>query len=147
MLYQGKFKPKNPLKYKGNPTNIIYRSFWEFKLMKYLDAHPEVLSWASEEHIIPYRSPIDNKFHRYFPDFWVKKLNNGIEEICLIEVKPLEQTKAPKRFEGKGKPTRRYLQEVMTYGVNAAKWKAAEEYCLDRGWKFYIMTEKELGIK
>lgn len=35
----------------------------------------------------------------------------------------------------------------MTWGVNEAKWKAAEEYCKDRGWKFIIMTEHELGIK
>jgi hypothetical protein len=32
----------------------------------------------------------------------------------------------------------------MTWGVNEAKWKAAQEYCLDRGWVFQIMTEKQL---
>jgi hypothetical protein len=28
--------------------------------------------------------------------------------------------------------------------VNQAKWQAAEEYCKDKGWKFVIMTEKEI---
>jgi hypothetical protein len=34
----------------------------------------------------------------------------------------------------------------MEYGKNQAKWKAAREYCADRGWNFQIMTEKQLGI-
>jgi hypothetical protein len=44
------------------------------------------------------------------------------------------------------KVTKRYINEVMTYGFNSAKWKAAEEFCSDRKWQFKIMTEKELGI-
>ncbi len=43
MLHQGYFKPKNPQKYKGDPTNIIYRSGWELKFMLYVDSHPEIL--------------------------------------------------------------------------------------------------------
>lgn len=144
MAYKGKFKPKNPNKYKGDPTNIIYRSLWEFKLMKNLDEHPEIVQWSSEELFIPYKSPIDNKWHRYFPDFIVKKINNGIKETLMIEVKPKSQVLAPKKQE---KATKRYINEVYTWGVNQAKWKAAEEFCLDRGWKFMLMTEIELGIK
>jgi hypothetical protein len=34
----------------------------------------------------------------------------------------------------------------MTWGVNEAKWKAADAYCKDRGWKFVVVTEKDLGI-
>ena len=87
MSYKGFFRPKNPSKYKGDPTNIIYRSRWELKFMVYLDSHPDVLSWGSEEVIIPYRSPIDNKVHRYFPDFVVKKRNPaGIIETLLVEI-------------------------------------------------------------
>ena len=145
MSYKGYFKPRNPNKYLGDPTNIIYRSLWELKLMKYLDSHPAIISWASEEVIIPYRSPIDNKIHRYFPDFVIKKKTpqNTIETI-LIEVKPEKQVLEPKR---QSKPTKRYIREVMTYGVNQAKWKAAEKYCKDRDWKFIVMTEHHLGIK
>ena len=145
MAYSGRFKPKNPSKYMGDPTNIIYRSLWEFKLMRYVDSHPQVIQWASEELVIPYRSPIDGKVHRYFPDFLVKKINrNGKKETVVIEVKPKYQTVPP---EKKSRVTRQYLNEVKTWGTNQAKWKAAEEYCKDRGWIFQIMHEDHLGIK
>jgi hypothetical protein len=145
MSYKGFFKPKNPHKYKGDPTNIIYRSSWELKLMVYLDGHPDVLEWSSEEFFIPYRSPVDNKIHRYFPDFKVKKrLVDGTIETVVIEVKPKSQSIPPTI---KTKTTRKYIREVMIYGINEAKWKAAKEYCSDRKWKFMVMTEQELGIK
>lgn len=145
MSYKGFFRPKNPAKYKGDPSNVIYRSGWELKLMMYFDSHPDVLQWSSEEFCIPYRSPIDGKIHRYFPDFYVKKRSKeGVIESAVIEVKPLSQVKPP---TVQSKPTRRYLKEVKTYGINSAKWKAAKEYCELKKWKFLIMTEKELGIK
>ena len=136
MAYKGPFKPRNPEKYKGDPTNIIYRSRWE------------VMEWSSEEVIIRYRSPVDNSIHRYFVDFYVKQRNKyGDIEVNLIEVKPFKQTKPPAVMEDKGKPTKRYINEVMTWGVNSAKWAAAREFCADRGWNFVIITEKELGLK
>jgi hypothetical protein len=141
MSSKGRFKPKNPEKYKGDPTNIIYRSGWELKLMGYLDVHGEVVQWASEEFCIPYRSPVDNRIHRYFPDFWVKKTDGS---ILVIEVKPAVQAEPPKQ---PSRMTRRYVNEVFEYGKNQAKWKAAREFCEDRGWLFMVMTERELGIK
>jgi hypothetical protein len=144
MAYKGFFNPKNPQKYRGNPSNIIYRSSWELKLMIHLDSHPDVLQWSSEEFFIPYRSPIDGRIHRYFPDFYVKKKNKeGKVEVSIIEIKPFAQTQEPKR---QSNITRRYITEVKTYGINSSKWKAAEEYCKDRGWSFEIFTEKELKI-
>jgi len=149
--YQGRFKPKHPQKYMGDPTNIIYRSGWEFKLMRYLDSHPKVLQWGSEELIVPYRSPIDGRMHRYFPDFLVKQINKyGKKETILIEVKPKAQTVPPDVSKIKtktGQTSRRYINEVKNWGINQAKWKAAEEYCKDRGWKFQIMHEGHLGVK
>jgi hypothetical protein len=143
--YKGLFNPKNPKKYKGDSRNIVYRSRWELKLMCYLDEHKEVISWGSEEIIIPYRSPLDGKVHRYFPDFIVTKINKqGLHETSIIEVKPAKQTKPPER---KSSVTKRYITEVKTWGVNEAKWKAANEFCKDKGWSFHIFTEKELGIK
>ena len=142
--YQGYFKPKNPQKYKGDPTNIVYRSSWELKLMLYLDSHKDIVTWSSEEIFIPYRSPIDNKIHRYFPDFIVTKINKeGKKETALIEVKPAAQTMPPKKQE---KVTRKYITEVTTWGINEAKWKAAVEYCKDRKWQFKVITEEDLGI-
>lgn len=145
MAYKGRFRPRNPQKYLGNPTNIIYRSLWEMKLMKYLDDHPGIEGWASEEVIIPYRSPIDGRVHRYYPDFYIKKRVDGAVKEMLIEVKPKSQTIPPKKKSGK--PTFKYINEVKTYGINEAKWKAASEFCKDRNWEFKIMTEHELGIK
>ena len=149
MAYQGRFKPKNPTKYMGDPTNIIYRSVWELKLMSYLDTHVNVLQWSSEEVVIPYKSPIDGRRHRYFPDFYLEQINtNGIKEKILIEVKPKYQTVPPVVQTTKTKkPTKRYINEVKTWGINQAKWIAAEEFCKDRGWKFQIMHEDHLGIK
>ena len=145
MAYKGKFRPNNPDKYKGDPANIVYRSRWELMVMQKLDSHPDVLEWGSEEIVIPYRSPIDGRVHRYFPDFYMKKRGiDGKIESVLIEVKPYAQTRPP---IVQNKPTRRYINEVATWGVNSAKWKMAEEYCRDRGWKFIIMTENELGLK
>jgi hypothetical protein len=145
MAYKGKFQPRNPQKYLGDPTNIVYRSSWELKFMGWLDDHPGVLQWGSEELIIPYRSPIDNRIHRYFPDFIIKKkTQDGKIDTVIVEIKPSAQTRPPVVIN---KPNKRYINEVMTWGVNEAKWNAATNYCKDRGWKFEIITEIELNIK
>jgi hypothetical protein len=144
MAYKGKFRPKYPEKYKGDPTNIIYRSMWEMRFMRYLDSHPSVINWASEEVIIPYISPVDKRVHRYFPDFWVKmQSTDGTINNMIIEIKPHKETKIPVRPE---KLTRRFINEARTYSVNQAKWKAAQEFCNNRNWQFKVLTEKELGL-
>jgi hypothetical protein len=145
MAYRGRYKPTNPQKYKGDPTNIIYRSLLERRFMVWCDINSSVLEWNSEEVVVPYKSPIDMRYHRYFVDFWIRyRDRTGNLRACLIEVKPHKQTMKPKKKEGSVKPTRRYLNEIMTWGVNQAKWKAATEYCLDRNWEFKILTEKQL---
>ncbi len=142
MAYQGLFKPRNPQKYVGDTKNIVYRSSWECRVMDWLDRNDDVISWASEELFIPYMSPVDGRRHRYFPDFLIKiRSNNGIRTE-LLEIKPKKQTHPP---EQRKRVTKQYIQEVATWGVNQAKWKAAEEYCKDRGWTFRIITEDHLG--
>ena len=144
MSYKGKYRPNNPLKYKGDYRNIIYRSLWELKFMKYCDSNQNILEWGSEEFWLPYRSPLDNKVHRYFPDFYIKvKETTGKINKMIIEVKPKRQCSEPKRPK---KKTRGYIYEVREYARNQAKWKAARTYCLDRGYEFKILTENELGI-
>jgi hypothetical protein len=144
MAYQGIFRPKNPKKYIGDSNNIVYRSSWECRVMNWFDQNEDIISWASEELIVPYKSPVDNRFHRYFPDFIVKvKTRDGTMKTLMIEVKPKKQTIPP---EPRKRVTKQYVTEVTTYGVNQAKWKAAHEYCLDRGWEFKIMTEEHLGL-
>jgi len=145
MSYKGKYKPSNPKKYKGDPTNIIYRSLWERKFMVYCDNHSKILQWGSEEIALPYRSPIDNKIHRYFPDFFIKvREKDGKIKRYIIEIKPKKQTIEP---VVKKRKTKGYIYEVYEYARNQAKWKAAEEFCKDRLWEFKILTEEELGIK
>ncbi len=144
MAYSGRFTPKNPQKYVGDANNIIYRSSWECKVMSWLDRNDNIVSWASEELIIPYISPVDGRRHRYFPDFLVKvKTRDGSVKTMILEVKPKKQTEKP---EQRKRITKQYINEVATWGVNQAKWKAATEFCLDRGWEFKILTEEHLGI-
>jgi hypothetical protein len=141
---KGKFSPKNIHKYKGNYHNIVYRSSWELKFMKYCDSRDHILEWGSEEIVVPYRSPLDNKIHRYFVDFYIKvKDSNGNIQKYLIEIKPKRQTEIPKVPQRK---TKQYMYEVTEYVKNQAKWSAAEEFCLDNNWKFMILTEKELKV-
>lgn len=144
MAYSGRFTPTNHRKYKGDVKNIIYRSSWELKFMKYCDVNTNVLEWGSEEIFIPYISPVDGKHHKYFPDFYIQvRDKTGKIKKYLVEVKPQYQTIEPKF---KNKITKQYIKEVMTYSVNKAKWKSAEEFCKDHLWEFMILTENELKI-
>jgi len=145
MSYKGKFQPSYPKKYKGDPTNIIYRSLWERKFMVYCDLNENILEWGSEEIVVPYRSPVDNRYHRYFPDFYIKfKESSGKIKKMIIEIKPQKQCVEPKVQKRK---TKAYIYEVVEYAKNQAKWEAAKEWCLDRGYEFKVLTENELGIK
>ena len=142
--YKGRYKALNPRKYNGDITNIIYRSSWELKFMKWCDMNESILEWGSETMVIPYKSPVDNKIHRYFVDFYmkVKNKNNQVQKY-LVEIKPEKFTKPPQMPK---KQTKRYIEEVFMYGTNQAKWKMANEFCEGRGWKFLVLTEKDLGI-
>jgi hypothetical protein len=143
MSYKGRFLPQNPQKYAGDANNIIWRSTWEKRVMEWLDRSDNVVYWASEELVIKYYSPIDNKIHRYFPDFTVKiKKKDGTVMTHVLEVKPEYQTRQPVMK----RKTKRFLEEQVTYIINQSKWKAATEFCKDRGWIFQIVTEKDLGI-
>ena len=145
MSYKGKYQPSYPKKYKGDHTNIIYRSLWERKFMRYCDLNENILEWGSEEIVVPYRSPVDNRYHRYFPDFYIKyKDNNGRIKKSIIEIKPYKQCIEPKVQKRK---TKGYIYEVVEYAKNQAKWNAAREWCLDRGYEFKVLTENELNIK
>ncbi len=144
MSYKGKFRPKNHKKYMGDFREVIYRSSWELKFMQYCDTNKSIVKWSSEEIVIPYRSPVDNRMHRYFPDFYVKyKDIKGNYQEKVIEIKPAKQVKEPKIQKRR---TKKYVTEVFTYATNRAKWEAAEDFCKDRRWQFQILTEKELGI-
>jgi len=141
---QGKYTLRNPDKYVGDKNNVIYRSSWEKKAFLLLDMTPSILKWNSEDNIIHYISPIDNRTHRYFVDLTIMyKTRNGTIKKAIIEIKPETQTKPPKM---KTKKTKRYIEESMTYLVNDAKWSAARAWAKQNDFEFQIWTEKELGI-
>jgi hypothetical protein len=113
-------------------------------MMNYLDRTPGVLEWSSEEIVIPYLSPLDGKFHRYFTDFYAKiKNTEGVIVRYIIEVKPRSQRKPPR----KSKNQIRYIKEAKTYVVNQAKWEAAEMWCKKNNHVFRVVDETDLGIK
>lgn len=142
---KGIFKPTNPSKYKGNVTHIVYRSSWELSLFMKLDKNPDIIQWSSEETVIPYKSPVDGKLHRYFPDVWIKtKTKDGTIQESIIEIKPFKETIQPIQGE---KSKRAFTKEVLTFVTNTAKWESARRYCEQKNMKFLILTENELGIK
>lgn len=143
--YRGKFKPQNPQKYKGDVNNIVYRSSWELKAFSWCDKNPSIIKWASEEVVIPYISPIDNRQHRYFIDLYMEVRDvNGKIKRYLVEIKPKKYTEPPAQSARK---TKQYIQEVVQYSVNMAKWNAAREVCKDNNVEFIILTEDHLNIK
>ena len=146
MAYSGIYKPVNPQKYRGNPNQVVYRSLWERKLMVYCDNNEKVLEWGSEEVVIPYVSPWDNRIHRYFPDFYMKvRQANGSIKKFIIEVKPKHQCKPPPK--NPKRKTKQWFNSVRTWTINEAKWKSANEFCLDNGMEFKILTEDHLNPK
>jgi len=144
MAYKGKYYPKNPEKYVGDPDKIIYRSTWERDAMIFFDQHSGIIYWSSEECAVPYYDPIAKKKRRYFPDFIVKTQGkDGNTAVFMIEVKPLKQCSPP---EKKKRVTKRYVKDYCTYKTNEAKWIAAKKYCEEQEWKFMLITENNLGM-
>lgn len=140
---QGKYSPQNPKKYLGDPTTIVYRSSWERILFSYLDSHDNCIGWNSEEVVIPYRSPVDDRMHRYFVDVKaIFKLTDGTKKTFLIEIKPFAETQIPT-----SKNKRVLMEQVATYQINQAKWAAARKFCKESGFEFLILTEYDIGLK
>ena len=132
----GKYKLKNPQKYIGNKDKIFFRSSLELRMMNYLDNSKLIDKWSSEEVVIPYRSPINNKIRNYYIDFFVYINNRKI----LIEVKPYKFTKPPKNQRVKSYP--RQLKEFLN---NCSKWTFAKNYAKMNECDFQILTENHLN--
>ena len=144
MSYKGRYTLKNPEKYAGNANTVVYRSLWEKQAFKWCENNPKVKLWNSEEIVVPYKSTVDKKLHRYFVDLLIQ-LDN--KETYLIEIKPKSQTIPPKK---RSRKTKKYINEIVTYAKNQDKWEAATQFAEHKGWKFQVWTEetlKNLGIK
>lgn len=141
-IKKGRYRPRHPEKYVGDINKIIYRSSWEESCMTFLDNNTRVIQWGSEIIAIPYRKPTTGRIHKYYPDFWVKYLDeNDIVQQELLEVKPSKETRQPTTV-GKNKKTQLY--EALSWSINTAKWKAAQLFCDKYGIKFRMVTEREI---
>ena len=103
-----------------------YRSSWEQFYMKVLDSSNRVNKWGCEVLPIQYYDTQQNKFRRYFPDFFIL-LEDGSRHIH--EIKPASQRKNQNNID---------------------KWKAAEDYCSNHNITFRVVTEidlKKMGMK
>ena len=144
--HKGKYNPRNPEKYRGDHTDICYRSSWERTFMKWADLNESVKKWASEEMCLPYFDPVQKKTRRYFPDFIIQVMDSdGLIQTHMIEVKPAAEVKGPD--PNPKRKTKSWAYAVKMYVNNQAKWEAARKYCKKRGWEFKIITEYELGLK
>jgi hypothetical protein len=144
MAYKGKYKIKNPDKYAGNPNTVVFRSLWERNAFRWCEANPKVKLWNSEEIVVPYKSTVDKRLHRYYVDLLIQMDN---KETYLVEIKPKSQTQPPKK---RSRKTKRYINEQLDYIKNQDKWEAADAFAKHKGWKFQVWTEetlKNIGIK
>jgi len=147
---QGYYKPVNPQKYVAQGP-VIYRSSWERKFCHWCDHNPDVIAWVSEPFSIPYFNVLDNKYHKYYPDFYiklnVKTINDNIikNEIIeyVIEVKPksqLQKPTPPKRKTKKAIQNFKYAYE--SYVRNLCKIEALNIYAKQRDFKVMLLTEE-----
>jgi len=141
---QGVYHPVHREKYIGNRIPE-YRSSWELKFCQWCDKNTNVLEWGSESIIIPYKSPVDGKVHRYYVDNIITLKEGSNVVRYLVEIKPHKQTQPPVVSKRKKQST--ILYEKATYAVNQAKWDAARQYAKQRNINFIILTENELNIK
>jgi len=136
---QGTFVPKNGSKFIG--SNARYRSGLELKFMKFCDNNPNIIKWGSENVVVKYVSPLDNKIHRYYIDNYIEIVEGNTIKKYLIEIKPSRQCKPPTaRYKKKSN----MVYEQKQWVVNREKWKAATAYARSEGFVFKIITEKEI---
>jgi len=142
---QGYYRPQNPAKYIG-PLPIIYRSSWERKFCHWCDHNEDIIQWASEPFSIEYFNLLDNKIHRYYPDFYIRMRKAGTDghiiENYAVEVKPkaqLQKPKEPKRKTVKSMASYKYSYEQ--YVKNLCKNDALQKAGLQRNFKVMLVTE------
>jgi len=138
MSYQGRYTIKRPEKYAGDAKKVVYRSLWERQAFKWCENNPKVKMWNSEEVVVPYKSTVDKKLHRYFVDLLIQMED---KKTYLIEIKPKKETAPPKKPKRK---TKRFINEQLTFIKNQDKWEAATEFAEHKGWKFQVWTEETL---
>lgn len=133
---QGLFTPINKQKYIGKNTPK-YRSGWELTFMTFCDSNKNVLYWASESILIPYRHPFKGKVVNYIPDFFVVYQNKYGKQIAeMVEIKPKKQSLIESKVAS--------AKDKIIVAINHAKWASAVAYCKHHGYTFRVITENEL---
>lgn len=137
----GIYTPINPEKCLDNKQKFVYRSSYEMNFFRFCDLNPKVIKWGAEVTVIPYICKTDGKLHRYYIDNkLILENSKGELKTYLIEIKPYNQTIAPKPSKRKKKQT--VLYESFQYLKNQSKWNSASQYCLENGFIWCILTEK-----
>lgn len=145
-----RFVPTRPEKYRGDVSKIVSRSSWELKVMDRLDRDPNVVWWSSETTIVPYNDRLTGKTRRYYPDFlYCRRLPGGGFEVVMAEVKPSKESPrhVPQPVRRRGKSEKTFMREAVAWSRNRLKWEAAEKLCAAKGWRFVVLTEKQIGVK
>lgn len=136
---QGIFVPTNLDKFIGE--RAVYRSGLELKFFRFCDNNANVLKWGSENIKIPYFNKLTGRTHRYHIDNYVViREGDKVTKYC-VEIKPYKQTLPPTT---KYKKKSNLIYEQKAYVTNQCKWEAAKKYCEGRGYKFLILTEREI---
>jgi len=139
---KGRYGVEFPNKYSGDISKVTYRSSWELFFMTWCDHNPKVKRWSSETVVVNYYSQIEDKPRRYFIDFEVQYIDGT---VVWYEVKPKKQTIPPKYPK---KPTlkaiNRFTREREIFNINLDKWEHASNEARRNGYKFRILTEKDL---
>ncbi len=146
--HQGKYKIQNPQKYIGDPTDIVYRSSWEYKFMVYCDMNEYVLRWGSEVFKIPYTDYVGHG-RTYIPDFYLETRNTKIPDLInryIVEIKPEQEIREPEIPKNISPKKLKQLEyQLATWQKNKYKWVHAVEWCKTRDMKFWLVTEKHLN--
>lgn len=136
---QGIFTPKNKDKFIGR--RAVFRSGLELKFFRFCDENVNVIKWSSENVVVPYLSPVDGRVHRYYVDNFIMLKEGDTVTKYLVEIKPYRQTKPPAT---KYRKKQHLLYEQKQWAVNQSKWDSARKFAKQKGWKFIIITEKDL---
>jgi hypothetical protein len=102
-----------------------------------------VTLWGSEVFEIPYIYEIDQKLHRYYPDFYLEMIDSNKKlSKFLIEIKPKKQMSKPIPPKNKTeKAIKNYNYAMCEYIKNMNKWKHARMFCEARDTKFKVLNE------
>lgn len=138
---QGYYTVINQNKYIGKYP-IIYRSSWERKFCRWCDLNENILSWASEPFSVKYFSVLDNKYHNYFPDFYIKMKEGDTLTEYVVELKPKAQLQRPNEPKKKTKKSIENFNFLLeSYVKNLCKTDALQKMADKFNYKVMILTE------